>query len=132
MGHQPTKNEVIAELVKSGKDAAYFINTYARISHPLEGDIPFDMYDYQEELVGNFNEHRFNIILKARQLGISTVTAAYIAWMMIFHKEKNVLVVATKYKTAANLVKKVKSIVKNLPPMFRGVAKITADNRTSF
>ena len=132
MGHELSKNEIIAEVVKSGKDAAYFINTYARISHPLDGDIPFNMYDYQEDLVGNFNEHRFNVILKARQLGISTVTGAYIAWLMIFHKEKNVLVVATKYKTAANLVKKVKSIVKSLPPMFKSVSHITADNRTSF
>ena len=70
------------------------------------------MYPFQEECVEEFSEHRFNIILKARQLGISTTAAAYISWMLLFHRDKNVLVMATKFGTASNLVKKVKSIIK--------------------
>ena len=50
---------------------------------------------------------------------------------MMFHKEKNVLVIATQFKTASNLVKKVKAIHKNLPPWMR-IAEISIDNRTSF
>ncbi len=38
---------------------------------------------------------------------------------------------ATKFTTAANLVKKVKQVMKNLPPWMQ-VAKITIDNRNSF
>ena len=49
----------------------------------------------------------------------------------MFHKEKNVLVIATQFKTASNLVKKVKAIHKNLPPWMR-IAEISIDNRTSF
>ena len=74
---------------------------------------------------------RFTVILKARQLGISTITAAYCVWLMLFHRDKNVLVIATKFATAANLVKKVKNIMKNLPPWLQ-VATISIDNRTSF
>ena len=51
--------------------------------------------------------------------------------MMLFHREKNVLVIATKFSTASNLVKKVKNILKNIPD-FLTIAKVTIDNRTSF
>ena len=97
----------------------------------MKGAIPFKTFDYQGQLIEDFNDYRFNVILKARQLGISTVTAAYIVWLMLFHKEKNILVVATKFSTAANLVKKVKLILKYLPPWLM-ISSIEIDNRTSF
>jgi len=131
MSYQLTKKEIVREVIKAGKDPSYFINNYAKISHPMRGLIPFKTYDFQEQLINDFNDHRFNVILKARQLGISTTVAAYIVWMLLFHRDKNVLVIATKFSTAANLVKKVKSIIKNLPPWIK-IADITIDNRTSF
>ncbi len=126
-----SKEQILKEIIKSGKDPVYFINNYAKISHPMRGLIPFKTYDFQTDLVNNYNDHRFTVILKARQLGISTITAAYVAWMMMFHRDKNVLVIATKFGTAANLVKKVKSIHKHLPPWMK-IAEISIDNRTSF
>tara|TARA_Y100000296_G_scaffold65994_1_gene77858 strand:+ start:1198 stop:2784 length:1587 start_codon:yes stop_codon:yes gene_type:complete len=131
MGNALTKQEILKEIVKAGKDSVYFTTNYCRISHPQRGLIPFKAYDYQEELLKDFNDYRFNIILKARQLGISTITAAYISWLMLFHRDKNILVVATKLQTATNLVKKVKAIIKHLPAWMR-ISEITIDNRTSF
>ena len=106
MGYTPDKKQILAEIVKCGKDPDYFINNYAKISHPIEGLIAFNTYDFQSDLIKSFNENRFNVILKARQLGISTITAAYVVWMMMFHRDKNILVIATKFNTASNLVKK--------------------------
>ena len=131
MAHQLSKKEAIKEIVRCGKDPSYFINNYTKISHPIEGLISFKTYPYQDELLKDFNDYRFNVILKARQLGISTISAAYIVWLMLFHRDKNVLVIATKFQTAANLVKKVKNIMQNLPPWIR-IAEIKIDNRTSF
>ena len=131
MVHELTKKEIIKEIVKSGKNPTYFINSYCKISHPLRGSIPFKTFGYQDDLLEDFNDHRFTIILKARQLGISTIVAAYVVWLMLFHKDKNILVMATKFSTAANLVKKVKAIMRNLPPWIR-IAEISVDNRTSF
>ena len=131
MAFSLSKEQILKEVIKSGKDPVYFINNYAKISHPMRGLIPFKTYDFQSALVENFNDHRFTVILKARQLGISTITAAYVAWMMMFHRDKNVLVIATKFGTAANLVKKVKAIHKHLPSWMK-IASIEIDNRTSF
>jgi hypothetical protein len=131
MSYKLTKQEMIKEIVKCGKDPAYFTNNYSKIPHPIKGLIPFKTYDYQADLLEEFNDYRFTVILKARQLGISTITAAYIVWMMMFHRDKNILVMATKFSTAANLVKKVKSMIKYLPDWIR-IASVSIDNRTSF
>ena len=126
-----SKKEIVKEILKSGKDASYFINNYCRISHPMRGLISFKTYPYQDDLLDDYNDFRFNVILKARQLGISTITAAYCVWFMLFHKEKSIVVLATKFSTAANLVKKVKSMMKNLPDWLK-ISQIDVDNRTSF
>jgi hypothetical protein len=126
-----SRKEVVKEIIKCGKDSQYFINNYAKIAHPMHGLIPFKTYPFQDELLGDFDDYRFNVILKGRQLGISTITAAYICWMLLFYRDKNVLVIATKFQTAANLVKKVKSMMLGLPPWLR-IASIKIDNRTSF
>jgi len=128
---QIDRKQAIKEIVKCGQDPVYFINNYAKISHPLKGLIPFTTYPFQDDLLESYNDYRFNVILKARQLGISTITAAYIVWLLLFYRDKNVLVVATKFQTAANLVKKVKGIMQNVPSFLK-IAEIKIDNRTSF
>jgi len=131
MAYHISKTEVKKEITKCGKDPVYFLNNYAKISHPDSGLIPFKTYEFQTDLLNSFNDHRFNIILKARQLGISTITAGYVAWLMLFRREKNILVVATKFATAANLVKKVKALIKNMPDWIK-ITDISVDNRTAF
>ena len=132
MSEYLTKKDVVKEILSSGKDPAYFIDTYCQISHPIQGLIPFKLYNFQKDMLHAFNEYTWNIILKSRQLGATTTVAAYIAWLMIFYKEKNILVIATKFKVAGNLVKKVKNIIKSLPDWFQQMATISVDNRTSF
>jgi len=131
MSFELDKKQKVKEILKCGKDPAYFLKTYARISHPMHGLILFDTYDFQDALLEDFNDYRFNVILKARQLGISTITAGYIVWLMLFHRDKSILVMATKFATAGNLVKKVKGVMRNLPEWIK-IASIDVDNRTSF
>ncbi len=69
--------------------------------------------------------------MKARQLGLSTAVAGYVCWLILFHRSKNVLVVATKLQSATNLVKKIKQIHKHLPEWLK-IADISINNRTSF
>ena len=85
MSFKLTKQDIRKEIIKCGKNPNYFINNYAKITHPQRGLIPFKLYPFQEDLVENFIDHRFNVILKARQLGISTITAGFVVWQMLFH-----------------------------------------------
>ncbi len=106
----------VAEIIKCGKDPKYFINQYCKISHPVKGLLPFKMYKFQEQCVDDFLSYKFNIVNKSRQLGLSTVTAAYAAWLILFNRDQNVLCLATKKTTAMNIIKKIKTIIVNLPP----------------
>lgn len=109
------RDQQIKEILKCGKDPVYFMRNYARIQHPVRGLIPFETYPFQDDCVRSFEKNRFNIVLKSRQLGLSTVTAAYAVWYAIFKKDKNILVIATKLPTAMNFIKKVKTILDGLP-----------------
>jgi hypothetical protein len=109
------RDQQVKEILKCGKDPVYFMRTYTKIQHAKRGLIPFETYSFQDDCVKAFEEHRFNIILKSRQLGLSTVTAAYAVWYAIFKKDKNILVIATKLQTAMNFIKKVRTMLDGLP-----------------
>jgi len=109
-----TKGQV-QEIIKCGKNPNYFFENYIKIQHPTKGLISFNMYDFQKSCIEDFQEFRFNIVLKSRQQGLSTLSAAYAVWLALFKKEQNVLIIATKLKVAQNFIIKVKSMIRSLP-----------------
>jgi hypothetical protein len=124
----PSRDRIIQEVVRCAKDPIYFIKNYVYIQHPQMGKIKFNTYDFQDACVKEFLNHRFNIVLKARQLGLSTLVAAYCLWLSIFHKNKSILVLATKLDVAQNFIKKVKFMKDSLPP-FLAIAKVTGESK---
>ncbi len=123
------KQVIKREYLKCVKNPAYFMKKYCVIQHPLKGKIKFNLYDFQEKTLDEFSKNSYNIILKARQLGISTLTAAYSLHMMLFHSDKNILVIATSKDTAKNLVTKVRVMYQGLPSWLK--TKVTEDNKLS-
>ena len=103
------------EYLRCKKDPVHFMRKYCYIQHPQRGRIQFNLYPFQEKVLTLMRDNPYSIILKSRQLGISTLTAGYSLWMMIFHKDKNILCIATKQETAKNMVTKVKFMYENLP-----------------
>ena len=81
----PGKAKQVQEIIKCGKNPNYFFNNYVKIQHPVKGLIKFDTFEFQDDCVDVFNDERFSIVLKSRQLGLSTLVAAYSVWMAIFH-----------------------------------------------
>ena len=113
---QKSLKEIIAEEYKRcAVDPIYFMKKYCLIQHPTKGKIQFHLYPFQEKTLLEFEKHLFNLILKSRQLGISTLTAAYAVWKMTFNEDFNVLVIAIKQDVAKNLVTKVRVMYDNLP-----------------
>ena len=121
------KQKQIAEIVKCGKDPAYFINRYVKIQHPLRGRIAFHTFPFQDDCLQAFNDHRFNVVVKSRQLGLSTLTAAYAVWLALFRKDKSILIIATKLAVAQNFIKKVKVALTGIPE-WMWITEITAKN----
>ena len=118
-----TKSDLVREVIQCGRDPNYFIDTYAKIQHPVHGLVPFKLYPFQKDIIKSYVSHRKNIIVKGRQLGVSTVTAAYVAWYVLFHRDKNVLIVATKQETAKNMIRIIKNIFKYIPSWIKDLAR---------
>lgn len=116
MSQQQDIKQIIAqEYLKCGKDPAYFMRKYCYIQHPTRGRILFNLYPFQEKVLHLFKDNQNLMVLKSRQLGISTLAAGYSLWLMLFHKDKNVLALATTQATARNLVTKVQFMYDQLP-----------------
>ena len=116
------KKIIRQEYLKCASDPVHFMKKYCFIQHPQRGRVIFNLYPFQEKVLNLFNDNPYSIILKSRQLGISTLSAGYSLWLMLFHKDKNILCIATKQETARNMVTKVKFMFDNLPSWL----KITA------
>lgn len=126
---QQLKDIIRDEYMKCAKDPMYFMKRYAKIQHPIRGKILFELYPFQEKTLQDFVDHNYNIVLKSRQLGLSTLVAGYALHMMLFSTDKNVLVVATKQSTAKNLVTKVRVMYDNLPSWLK--TAVIEDNQLS-
>jgi len=125
------KERIKQEFITCSKDPVYFMKKYYMIQHPQRGRLLFDLYPFQEKVLTLFQKYPESIINKSRQLGLSTLVSAYSLWMMIFSKDKNVLVIATKQDTAKNMVTKVRFAYDNLPNWMKIGAAATSNNALS-
>ena len=113
------KTAIKREYLECVKNPAHFMKKYCKIQHPTRGKIKFDLYNFQESMLDDFTSNRYNIILKSRQLGISTLSAGYSLWLMLFNADKNILVIAKDKDTAKKSCNKSKSYVFKSPTMVK-------------
>ena len=75
----------IQEFLKCKEDPVYFAMNYIKIISLDEGIVPFKMWDFQQELIRNFHENRFNIAKLPRQTGKSTTCVSYLLHYILFN-----------------------------------------------
>jgi hypothetical protein len=107
------------EYNKCKADPAYWMYNYGVIAHPTRGKIQFKLFDFQAELVRTMFESKNVVVLKSRQLGISTLLAAFCCWLSVFYPDKFTLVIATKANTAKNFLEKVKVFFQYTPKFMK-------------
>jgi hypothetical protein len=130
MSQQPNIKQIIQQqYAMCAKDPVFFMKQYCYIQHPKRGKIKFNLYPFQEDTLTELRDNRYNVILKSRQLGISTLSAGFALWCMLFKEDFNVLVIATTQEVAKNLVTKVRVMHENLPSWLKG--NVEADNKLS-
>ena len=107
--------ENIEEYIKCKEDPVYFAKNYVQIVTLDHGLQPFKMYDFQEKLVKNFHEKRFNICKMPRQTGKSTTVIAFLLHYAIFNDSVNIGILANKASTARELLGRLQIAYENLP-----------------
>lgn len=106
--------EQLQELARVARDPFAF-SKYIRVVHPVRGTVPFDLYPYQESCLYQFLKHRFNIILKFRQGGLTELISMFCLWLAMYHDHKKINIISIKDTTAKKVLKKIKFMYKNLP-----------------
>ena len=107
--------EQIIEFVQCQRDPVYFANKYVKIVSLDEGLVPFQPYRFQEKLINNFHENRFNICKMPRQTGKSTTVVSYLLHYAIFNDSVNIGILANKAATARELLGRLQTAYENLP-----------------
>ena len=112
---QQFTKEQIDEFIKCRQDPVYFTKRYVQIVNVDEGLVPFNMWDFQEELIRNFHKHRFNIAKLPRQTGKSTTVVSYLLHFILFNDSVNVGILANKASTSRDLLGRLQTAYENLP-----------------
>ena len=107
--------EQIEEYLKCKEDPVYFAKNYIKIISLDEGIVPFKMWDFQEELIEKFHEHRFNIAKLPRQTGKSTTCVSYLLHYSLFNDNVNIGILANKLSTARDLLGRLQLAYEQLP-----------------
>ena len=111
-GDDATLEELVASF-------SYFCSNYWTIKHPERGRIKFDLRDAQEETVSVWIDKRYSIVLKARQIGFSTLAAAFTFWETFFWSDRFTVMLSRTEREASKLLQKTKYGYKMLPNWMR-------------
>ena len=123
------KDIMKTEYAKCVSNPIYFMKKYVKIQHPTKGTLPFETYPFQDDTLTDFINYDRSIVLKSRQMGISTLVAGYSLWLMTFHESKDILCLSITQETAKAIVTKVRFGNDNLPSWLK--QKIILDNQLS-
>ena len=107
--------ENIEEFMKCKEDPVYFSKNYIKIVSLDEGLVNFKPYKFQEKLIRNFHNHRFNICKMPRQTGKSTTVVSYLLHYAVFNDNINIAILANKSSTAKDLLGRLQLAYENLP-----------------
>ena len=107
--------EMMIEFLRCKEDPVYFAQNHVKIVSLDEGLTQFRPYDFQEKLINNFHENRFNICKMPRQTGKSTTVVSYLLHYAVFNDSVNIGILANKAATARELLGRLQTAYENLP-----------------
>jgi hypothetical protein len=119
----------LMELAKCQNDPVYFIKKYVKIQHPTKGCVPFELYDYQLEMIDAVHNNKDTILLCSRQLGKTTVVSMYILWWTTFHEDIKAIIASKAMNHATEIMSRIKYAYEELPDWIKAGCKFY--NRTS-
>jgi len=107
-------NQYVAEFLKCRASFNYFCNNYVYLELPGK-DVLFRPYAKQTELIDLINLKRYVLVLKSRQIGISTVVQAYAAWLTTFYDNVVIGIISKDGAEATDFARVIRGMVEKLP-----------------
>lgn len=111
--------DIAVEYTKCVMDPKYAIETYFMVYHKQKkGYVPYKLFPKQKEIIDGLINHRFNIVTKPRQAGVSTTSAAFFAVQLAFADPsfpQHVLTIANNKDMAQEFLSKIKEFLEQVP-----------------
>lgn len=107
--------EMLEEWVKCMRDPVYFTKNYIKIVNVDDGLVKFNLWPFQENLLENFHQNRFNICLMPRQVGKTTTVVSYLLHYVVFNDNVNIGILANKATTSREILSRLQLSYENLP-----------------
>jgi hypothetical protein len=111
---QNMANRYISEYLKCKNDFDYWCRNYAKIELPGKDHL-LDPYKKQSELIHTIERDKYVLVLKSRQIGISTIIQAYSAWLAIFYNNAVIGIISKDFKEATDFARTIRGMVEKLP-----------------
>ena len=93
----------------------YFLENYWSIAHPAHGRILFNLRGAQSSALRHWDDNRYSLTLKARQIGWTTLVAAHQFWMAFFKPDQNIIDLSRTERESVLLLRKSKYGFQHLP-----------------
>ena len=94
---------------------SYFLRNYWHIAHPAQGKILFNLRGAQSSALRHWDDNRYSLTLKARQIGWTTLVAAHQFWLAFFRDDQNIIDLSRTERESVLLLRKTKYGFKHLP-----------------
>jgi hypothetical protein len=118
----------LSELANCHCSPGYFIEKYFKVINPIRGLTNYKLTDRQEFFLDQMKNNTFVLDkVDDRQIGVSTIFAAYILWKALFEHDSKILAVAGRYTEVAHLHSIINIGYENLPAFLK--VKRTVSNK---
>lgn len=120
------------ELIKCAMSFSYWCHKYVKITHPKRGLLPFFLYKYQKRCIQEYEKHRFNILSKFRQGGLTTVTVIWCLWRCLFKLDETIMILSKSDREAIASGEIVKRALIELPEWMKPEMEKNNDHQKLF
>ena len=97
---------------------------YVKVTHPVRGLVPFQLYPFQKRIVKEIQDNRFNILRKFRQAGCTTIASAYALWLAVFKRDQSIIILSKGDTEATEVLDRIKLMYDELPEFLQAYIKI--------
>ena len=112
-------------------DPIYFIEMTC-IQNPLNGAIPFILYDYQKNLINTYKNNRSTIVLASRQCGKTTLSSHYLLWEALFKNDQNIMIATPKSNQGKEILERILFAYHSLPKFLQEFLPKIIRRQTNF
>ena len=106
----------------------YFCENFWCIRHPERGRILLSLRDAQIDTVEMWLNNRYCVVLKARQIGFSTLIATYAFWLTFFYPDRAVILISKTERESAKLLQKAKYGYRFMPEWMKLRGPVRIEN----